>query len=125
MREIKFRAWVDGQLLYYKPLFDSLDMWFAEPKKFKVMQFTGFKDTNGKEIYEGDILKGRTWKEPFAMRTSTLAIGQVKYVDYQGFCWCGLLPNGYRTFPTLKECEIIGNIYENSELLNSSTAQSK
>lgn len=82
----------------------------------ELMQFTGFKDKNGKEVFEGDIIKD---SEDF--------IAQVVYdKEYAGF---GLnyqpfdLTDGLSvTFEELKNeyqntFEIIGNIYENPELL--------
>jgi uncharacterized phage protein (TIGR01671 family) len=91
---------------------------FLDNDRFVLSQFTGLKDKNGKEIYEGDVVKGPTWKEPHVLRTQTDAVGEVKYIDNHGFTWCGKLPNGYRTYPLLKECEVIGNIYENPKLLS-------
>lgn len=62
MREIKFRAW-DGERL--KPVtlwgfhegFIMTSKGSADEKEFRVMQYTGLKDKNGEEIYEGDILE--------------------------------------------------------------------
>lgn len=69
-----------------------------------VMQFTGLKDKNGKEIWEGDVLKGKNL-EGFEEKA------EVKW-DYVQ--WYPLA--GHRAFD---ECEVIGNIYESPELLTS------
>jgi hypothetical protein len=59
MREIKFRAWnaTNETMCYLDPLYwpliaiNSSENWF-------VMQYTGLKDKNGKEIFEGDVVEG-------------------------------------------------------------------
>ena len=112
MREIKFRAW-DGkevkrdiELMF----FDGGWSMHGVPKGDAIlMQYTGLKDKNGKEIYEGDIMS-------YELDDETVV-----------FCceWSG--SGYYFTIPgetgevhfmaDSSEWEIIGNIYENPELI--------
>lgn len=116
-REIKFRAWYkkDGRMIdLYKitPLIlnESIDGLFIPfGEDYELMQSTGLKDKNGKEIYEGDIVKLEGWNP---------SICEVTF-DRGGFCIRFGEDDGY--YPDIKYVEgneIIGNIYENSELLN-------
>lgn len=80
-----------------------------------LIQCTGLKDKNGKLIYEGDILKFRSGNK---FRIGKLEVYKCEWlVSNSNFCqgaWCGgALINLYNT------CEVIGNIYENKELLES------
>lgn len=81
-------------------------------KEAELMQFTGLLDKNGKEIYEGDIVK---FKRNIGLGTSKpITTGRVSYnPDYAQFEFAG-----YIIEPTIRETiEVIGNIYENPELI--------
>lgn len=126
-REIKFRAWLkprwdddyDANKMYYdiqnsydtlgavKPydLMNSFDQWLDDEVAI-VEQYTGSKDKNGKEIYEGDILdtpagrclcvwNGDGWTYQFKVRRTD---------------WFDIVKDFH------KNSEVIGNIHENKEL---------
>ena len=108
-REIKFRAW-NGRDMNYSP-----DLITPEGKLSPkgigwliIMQFTGLHDKNGKEIYEGDIV-----------RLKNQNIGKIIYqTEHMRY-----VVNGETKFfsfvltANIRRTEIIGNIYENPELL--------
>ena len=111
-REIKFRAWdeknkemrYDGMLNIY----NKDGSWLYEDGKGnfhssfgEIMQFTGLLDKNGKEIYEGDIVQ--------YLFAGKKVVREV-YWNEVNFCWTPLNQNSL-------DMEIIGNIYENPDLL--------
>ena len=117
MRDIKFRAWDSYENKMYPVIQDEA---------INLMQYTGLKDRNGKEIYEGDILKIR-------LGTGFMTTVEVKFIDgcfdvcaIHGHIYTESRPNGktlHRKRDHLKyytannAVEIIGNIYENPELV--------
>lgn len=125
-RKIKFRAWdkeekemIPANAWYFsedfEPFIDSVE---RSQNYFEIMQFIGFKDDNGVEIYEGDIIKLNEleWDE------SEDLIHRV-YWDEQQLCF-NIWPGTHGEYLFFYEAsqiggvEVIGNIYENPELLD-------
>lgn len=119
MREIKFRAWDKKRAKWlddnsWEGHFD--DFYFTDLNKvlagfnenIVLMQYTGLKDKNGKEIYEGDIIKESG---------KTLHIVRLDTVQFMGFVPFTYCYDGYDCCRIeAVECEVIGNVYENKEL---------
>jgi len=123
MREIKFRAWdkvenrwmVDGrsEMNIYDFAFKPGMNWtfIAEGEALErvvFMQFIGLHDKNGKEIYEGDVARNRD--------------GEIGEVKFHNACYKFYTVNDFfymSEYNTVLEMEVIGNIYENKELLTS------
>jgi len=119
IREIKFRIWdkTTKEMIFTESR-DSFD-WIpvAQNNEFLygLMQYTGLKDKNGKEIYEGDIL--------IPLKPSGVWIDKPIEVQFKEDTEkpCGeCSPTyGWNIYSSMaNEFEIIGNIYENTELLN-------
>jgi len=119
MKTTKFRAWQDNQMLHSKGggVYRTKAFLDRLYEDCELMQFTGLKDKNDKEIYEGDIIR---IKHPHKDRTF---IGVVEYIDYIFGCKDFYFPHfdiPWHIFSEGTECiEIIGNIYENPEKLKS------
>jgi hypothetical protein len=101
MREIKFRVWDNHNHVIIEVGKDLLNY-----QGFEIMQYTGLKDKNGKEIYEGDIVKTENKTYNFEVIFSNGCFGILDRT-------ATLIP-----FWQVKVFEVIGNIYENYNLIN-------
>ena len=126
MREIKFRAWNGKQMIYLSEqyldryymqidnqawgVFDKENSFGAvansHNKNNVLMQYTGLKDKNGKEVYEGDIVECRSGETCQGFREYDNII-EVTF----GFT------DGMWDLLQCEEIEVIGNIYEKTELI--------
>ncbi|MES2397932.1 MAG: YopX family protein [Bacteroidota bacterium] len=117
-REIKFRNWNKSfnQMTYFSIKDDARNFEFSSI----LMQFTGLKDKNGKESYEGDICKGLLPAGGFWGNIKVEKIGQVIY--NQEMCrfqieWKWSKNQHHIDLDCDSDFEIIGNIYEKPELI--------
>ena len=125
MREIKFRAWIKDYVLMadvnflnidYKEIvvmIDENDYEFG-CGEYELMQYTGLKDKNGREIYEGDVYVHNVQDY---VAGHPREINFIKPVTFEmGAFWVGdmLLVDAIEND---SESKVIGNIYENPELL--------
>jgi uncharacterized phage protein (TIGR01671 family) len=135
-REIKFRVWCNttkhftdipfyscsgGQLLWHHTG-NQITISNIDDGDYVIQQYTGLKDKNGKEIYEGDIVNftkrgmshgpeaenvknAEVW---YSSEDCAFVFGKYKSVDYTWW---------YSMVDVLYDFEVVGNIFENKELL--------
>lgn len=116
-RILKFRAWLPmcSKMAYEIEKDSDLNIILEDDGKcYVVMQYTGIRDKNGREIYEGDIVEA--WSQ------GVKAIGRIMqridglwmmFPAWQNEGFWYLFPDGNGN----ETVEVIGNVYENPELL--------
>ena len=109
MREIKFRAWnKEENKMSEEFSFEDFDGSYFIPKAWylrnmEVMQFTGLLDKNGKEIYESDVVRE--------------ANGDIREIVFEDGGFWLKTPNGERYISSQGYREVLGNVFENKDLL--------
>lgn len=130
MRKIKFRFWDGFKMFYhgeraYHVLFNG-EVWdnWNEPTrvdfptgKTSLMQYIGLKDVNGKDIYEGDVIRKPIYGTVIVIWNEGICAFQYAYHAHgKGTAIGGRVTNNFYQHES-SSYEIIGNIYENPELL--------
>lgn len=118
MRKIKFRAWWkeaklmadvevwrESDIVIIVPVVSSIpghkfERQLLDEGQYELMQYTGLKDKNGKEIYEKDILKNEDYSE-------------TRIIEWEN----DVVPYCFDYYDSPEDWEIIGNVFENPNLL--------
>ena len=125
MREIKFRAWDGKEMVLHNSLyeFQCQNLTKKEMEGVVYLQYTGMKDKNGKEVYEGDVVLAdrphEDWEEPddvekvYAVVVYNSPSFYAKYLNED----LNKFVSGQNGFILRPYNTVIGNIYQNPELI--------
>ncbi len=103
MRDIKFRRWhVELKDMIYNTNTELFEIVEKYPHMYNIMQYSGLKDKNGKEIYEGDIITDES--------------NNYLVVFLEG-CFTMEIDGEHFILSNFSGTKVIGNIHENSNLL--------
>ena len=117
MREFEFRAWDDDVMNYQDGKSDAwLGSILTGTTYFTTMQYTGLRDKNDIKIFEGDIMEIGIGVENFNI---DLKEGNIAVIKFWDGCFSAFLNNRNTENVNCLHffCKVIGNIYENPELL--------
>ena len=136
MTDIKFRVW-NGACMDQRDLSILINLYWEKENKVrrgKWFQYTGLKDNKrtkeypeGQEIYEGDIVRFLDDMQYIVSKEKKYLIGEVRFIDGAFWCFYEDEENLTRLVSVMvdywaeelkgNQCEIIGNIKENPELI--------
>jgi uncharacterized phage protein (TIGR01671 family) len=124
MRDIKFRAWDKlNKKMYPNPFngkLGGMNDIFSNTGDWIYMQYTGLKDKNGVDIYEGAVVDKFDFQDPYFRSVVVRHLGAFCYESYGAFI---VFTSDYHfkwANGKSEAIEVIGNIYENPELTPSS-----
>jgi len=125
MREIKFRAWLTKKKamaevytlgltgIEYSTVSVNKELWSGVGNEDMVlMQYTGLSDNNGKDIYEKDITEEGSYTD-----WCDKCIGYQQFGMMEEGAFCHNCDGDYSLTDLVSELEVIGNIYENPDLI--------
>ena len=137
MREVKFRAWLkrrrtkimckvtminfDLKSVYLLDHERGVELGWYDFNEIELLEYTNLKDKNGVEIYEGDVVESQLGiKYEVCFFEPSGAFGAITNYPYYDHKWFDDFSNMcvINNQETYKSLEVIGNIYENKELLN-------